>query len=366
LIAQTVERNLAKASGWCAERVQRAANALTYLTTLLLVLGVGSAWGEPPDLERTAAEIITPQADQAIHDGLAFLAARQEKDGSLGSSRYRGNVAVTGLCGMAFLASGSTPGRGPYGDAVDGCVRYLLDHVEQSGLIIHRPSASRGPMYGHGFATLFLAECYGMSKRPDLREKLTQALRLIVQTQNNEGGWRYFPVRDDADLSVTVCQVMALRAARNAGLVVPRETIDASVKYVKGCQNPDGGFMYTLQGNEPSQFARSAAALVALQSAGVYEGPQIQNGLRYLDRFAPGEAKEPPGHYYYGHYYAVQTMWQAGGDRWQRWYPAIRDELIRDQLRDGSWESDVCSEYATAMACIVLQVPNDCLPIFQR
>ena len=83
-----------------------------------------------------------------------------------------------------------------------------------------------GPMYEHGFATLFLAEVYGMSPRDDMRDKLARAVDLIVRTQNAEGGWRYQPRREDADISVTICQVMALRAARNAGLKVPNETVD--------------------------------------------------------------------------------------------------------------------------------------------
>ena len=140
-----------------------------------------------------------------------------------------------------------------------------------------------------------------MSPRPELREKLSKAVRLIVNSQNREGGWRYLPQRADADISVTVCQVMALRAARNAGINVPRDTIDRSIEYVKRCQNPDGGFMYTLQGGE-SAFARSAAALVALYSAGIYEGPVINKGLTYLTHFAPnrGVARQEP-YYYYGH-----------------------------------------------------------------
>ena len=71
-------------------------------------------------------------------------------------------------------------------------------------------------MYDHGFATLFLAEVYGMTRTPKLRNSLERAVRLIINAQNKEGGWRYEPDSKDADLSVTVCQVMALRAARNA------------------------------------------------------------------------------------------------------------------------------------------------------
>ena len=34
------------------------------------------------------------------------------------SNPYRGNAAVTALSGLAFMAGGSTPGRGPYGPEV--------------------------------------------------------------------------------------------------------------------------------------------------------------------------------------------------------------------------------------------------------
>jgi hypothetical protein len=169
---------------------------------------------------------------------------------------------------------------------------------------------------------------------------------------------------------VTICQVMALRAARNAGLKVPNETIDRCVDYVKRCQNADGGFRYMLQGGGDSQFPRSAAGVVALYSAGVYEGPEIERGLAYLDQFLPRGGGGGPvgqdGHFFYGHYYAVQAMWQAGGERWARWYPAIRDVLVSRQQPDGSWADPVCFEYGTAMATIVLQMPDSSVPIFQR
>ncbi len=319
------------------------------------------------DPERTAAKMITPETDLAVENGLKWLASRQHDDGSFGSVSYRGNVAVTSLVGLAMMAGGSTPGRGPYGKHVSRCLDYVLDNVQESGFIIAPGSESHGPMYGHGFATLFLAECYGSSPRAELREKLSRAVELIVNTQNEQGGWRYKPQRDAADLSVTICQVMALRAARNAGLFVPNKTIDACIEYVKASQNADGGFMYMLQGGE-SEFPRSAAGIVALYSAGIYQGDEISKGLSYLMGFLPkrGEIRRREGYYFYGHYYAAQAMWHAGGKHWNQWYPAIRDVLIDKQEDDGSWPSARCLEYSTAMACIILQLPNNTLPSFPR
>jgi squalene cyclase len=316
--------------------------------------------------ELTAVDLITPATQQAINRGLSLLASRQQDDGSFGSGGYSRNVAVCGLAGLAFMAGGSTPSRGPHGDRVERCVEFLLANTKVSGFIQADGATSHGPMYGHGFAALFLAECYGMTMRADIREKLSKAIELIVQTQNQEGGWRYQPQRRDADISVTICQVMALRAARNAGLHVPPETIDRCIDYVKRSQNADGGLMYMVQGGQ-SAFPRSAAGVVALYSAGVYEGPELEKGLEYLMRSLPrGGAFSRESHYYYGHYYAVQAMWHAGGDRWDRWFPAIRDELLSRQRDDGSWMDSICQEYGTAMACIVLQVPNNFLPILQR
>lgn len=313
-----------------------------------------------------ASDLIKPEHQQCIDSGLAFLAEQQHEDGSFGSGGYARNVAVCGLAGMGFMSSGSTPGRGPYGNEVSLCVDFILENTQDGGFINVPGSSSHGPMYGHGFATLFLAEAYGMTMRADLREKLSKAVELIVNTQNADGGWRYLPQRRDADLSVTICQVMALRAARNAGLYVPHETITNCIEYVKKSQNADGGFMYMIQGGQ-SAFPRSAAGIVALYSAGVYEGPEIEKGLAYLMESLPrGGIFNRESHYFYGHYYAVQAMWHAGGDYWDRWYPAIRDELVSRQQQDGSWSDSICHEYGTAMACIILQMPNNYLPIFQR
>jgi len=319
------------------------------------------------DPETTAADLLTAATVKAIEKGLAFVASRQQEDGAFGASGYSRNTGVCGLAGMSFLANGSTPGRGKYGKNIDRLIDFILSQADLSGFISVAGSPSHGPMYGHGFATLFLAECYGMTGRKDIREKLTRAVQLIIDTQNHEGGWRYQPKRSEADISVTVCQLMALRAARNAGLYVPHETITRSIDYVKRSQNADGGFMYMLSTGGPSQFPRTAAAVVALYSAGIYEGKHIDDGLNYLMQNTPrGDEFSRENHYYYGHYYAVQAMWQAGGERWAKWYPAIRDALLKRQSSDGSWSDMISAEYGTVMACLILQMPNNYLPIFQR
>jgi len=299
----------------------------------------------------------------SVERGLTWLAERQAPDGSFGSlSHYGPHVGITGLSGMAFMADGSMPGRGPYAGVVDKCLGFMISQSSESGLLA--AETSHGPMYGHGFATLFLAEVYGMTHRPEIREALRRAVRLIVNTQNEEGGWRYQPVRNDADISVTVCQIMALRAARNAGVYVDKTVVDNAIAYVKQSQNPDGGFRYMLQSGG-SAFARSAAGVAALQYSGEYRSDEISRGLEYVLRFAPPQ-EQTVGHYFYGHYYAAQAMYMAGDVYWQRWWPAVRAELVEKQEPEGFWRGQAGDEYGTAMALIILEMPNRLLPIFQK
>src|SRR5262245_6445092 len=119
--------------------------------------------------EESAAEFFTPPARNAADKGLDFLAKRQVNDGSFGSAGYSQSVAVCALSGMAFLSSGSTPGRGKFGGNLGRAVDFILDHTDESGFISVAGSATHGPMYGHGFATMFLAEAYGMSMRAGIR-----------------------------------------------------------------------------------------------------------------------------------------------------------------------------------------------------
>ncbi len=307
---------------------------------------------------------ITPQVRQAVDGGLAYLAHMQSEDGSIGGSRFPRHVGITGLACLAFMADGHLPGRGEYGPNVQRGLDFILNNSTESGLIA--AETSHGPMYGHGFATLFLGEVYGMTGDPRTREALLKAVRLIVTTQNPEGGWRYQPRPFDADISVTICQVMALRSARNAGLSVPKETIDRAIAYVRQCQNPgDGGFRYMLNSGG-SAFPRSAAGVAALYYAGVYEDDAINKGISYLQQSSNSVPFRTGGHYFYGHYYAAQAMFLAGGEHWEQWFPQVREQLITRQLPDGSWNSSHGEPYGTAMSLLILQIPNRLLPIFQK
>jgi hypothetical protein len=302
---------------------------------------------------------------RAVDRGLDYLYTTQTDDGGWVSPGYGKTTAVPALAALAFMARGHVPGQGPYADCLERATAYLLANAADNGLIA---SGTAPPMYQHGLATLALAELYGMTRRPDIRQRLEAAVGLIVRTQNDAGGWRYQPVKADADMSVTVMQIVALKAAMNAGIKVPQSSIALGVKYVKASACKKGGFGYT-PGAGPG-IGASPAGTLALQMCGEYDAPEVLAGLEY-------QAKQPIQYggsmFFYATYYAAQGMNQAGGIYWLDWMPKMRAILLSKQAADGSWpaENDSSAKsaglpFSTAIASLVLAIDCHYLPIYQR
>ncbi|MCE5278985.1 MAG: prenyltransferase/squalene oxidase repeat-containing protein [Planctomycetaceae bacterium] len=296
---------------------------------------------------------MTPAAEAAIAKALKFLQKSQQSDGSWGSYK----VATTALTLMAYMVQGHFPDREEYGETMNKGVDFLL-----------RQSATRRgymgtSMYEHGLATLALSEVWGMSNRDELRDALKRAVDVILRAQNPAGGWRYSPQPTDADISVTVMQIVALASAKEAGIFVPDATISKAVSYVLSCQEKaSGGFGYS--GPSGPGFARTAAGVVSLMMCGQRGTEPVLAGLSWLLKMPDGQFESGEGHYFYAHYYGAQAMYQAGDKYYQQWYPRIRESLLKKQSPDGSWADG--QNIGTQMAVLILGIPNRFLPIYQR
>lgn len=347
---------------------------------------LGSSLTGAGDFSRSDAPFveITREMERAVDRGLEYLRRAQNSDGSwngfvgfkylddytvTSGDEIVPHVGVSSLACLSFLSNGSLPLRGRYGKELEKGLDYVMRQVKEDGYI----TANGTRMYSHAFSTLFLAEAYGMTHRPDVQEKLRSAVDLIIDSQNALGSWRYLPFAVDSDMSITVCQVMALRAARNAGIRVPKSTIDRAVKYVMDSAitfgQGRGGFKYQLRtmNKTRTSYSLTAAGITTLFNAGVYRDSKINEGLEYLIRHFR-EPRRDHYFYFYGNYYAVQAMYIAGGRYWQWYFPAIREELLRLQEPGGNWKNNVGPgpDFATAVATLILQIPYRYLPIFQR
>ncbi|MEQ1633465.1 MAG: prenyltransferase/squalene oxidase repeat-containing protein [Planctomycetota bacterium] len=355
---------------------------------------------EPVRRPATDDHLVDAELMSAVERGLAYLQQSQSREGSwdqlvgykLNSdyetvdNRPQPHVGVTALACISFLAGGHLPDRGKYGETITKGLDHVLSCAQDDGQITENGTR----MYSHAFATLFLAEIYGMSNNPRVKNVLQRSVNLIVDSQNSEGGWRYRPFARESDMSITVCQVLALRSARNVGIHVPATTIRNAQNYVyrsavrsneRGNRRPyrahggygdDGGsFRYQLKPQTRATFPLTAAGVTTLYAAGEYESPIIKDALDFLDRdlFTFNDQNDH-GHYffYYGHYYAVQAYYITGGSQWRRYFTEVKGRLLRMQRADGSWPNDVGPgpSFGTAVATLILQIPLQYLPIFQR
>ena len=311
---------------------------------------------------------------RAIARGLGYLGANQVGDGSWLSGGERGGsyaVAMTGLAGMALVGSGSTPTRGHHWQQVRRACDFLLAHADADTGLLATPDSDGKPMFGHGFATLFLASIYGMEedvhRQDQLHGVLTRAVRLTVRAQSGTGGWYYTPDSGQDEGSVTVTQMQALRACRMVGIVVDKRAIDRAVEYLRRCQNPDGGISYMLARRGTSQPAISAAAIAVLYSAGVYDDQVVVDRLLAYTKAHISPTTDTTGHHYYTQLYYAEALYQRGGVDWDDYFARAAAWLVREQRPDGSWQGDgVGPVYGTAIALTILQLPDALVPIYQR
>jgi hypothetical protein len=318
-----------------------------------------TAEGDAPEL--------TEAADRAIDRGLQYLISTQNPDGSWSNPDGQFRMAATSLGLMAFMVKGHFPGFGRYGAALDRAKDFLLEHDRNS------PTGYAGGMYEHGLYTLALSELWGMTANPDDNKKiqvaLERAVQVILRAQSPLGGWRYH-ARPDAgqDTSVTAMVFVALASARQAGVLVPTETIDRVVGYLRDqvWNEKTGGFGY--QGSGGTTIPCTGGGTYAAQLCGMRDTEWVQAAVRFLENSPKVFNDEEIGHFFYAHYYAIQAMVQAGDERYAKWYPQIRDALIALQRPDGSWEEKGSKLYphATPMAIIILGTPHRYIPIYQQ
>ncbi|MDB5305527.1 MAG: hypothetical protein JWM97_3076 [Phycisphaerales bacterium] len=275
---------------------------------------------------------------RAIEEGLRYLASVQHDDGSWSLSDGGSPVGVTGYALTAFLDAGCRPGEGVHSGTVLRAITFLAGSQRDEG-VFFSAAPGRWPhtMYDHAAATVALSRVASITRDAALRAKVARGAKFIVSCQDSSGGWRYKPVaQDPPDLPVSAAQICALCAARDAGADVPRATIDSGLAYLRKCRDPEtGGFCYTPNGHNPG-FARTAAALCAMEAAGLgNDDKAVKTGLDFLFQTPGPREREEQGHWFaYGRYYAAHAAHRAGREVWSRWNDRARPDVLSKAIED--------------------------------
>lgn len=322
----------------------------------LMVLALLELQAKAQDLTARLQDTVPTQVDQMYERGLRFLAEKQNAQGAWDDSQGT-EAGVVGLAVVAFLAHGEDPKHGPYARQIQLGLQYILAQQNSSNGYIG------SSMYSHGFATLALAEAYGMLDEPRLAPALRQAVDLILSAQkrNRFKAWRYTPDAADADTTVSGCQIVALLAARNAGLNVPDAAIDQALEFMEKCRGVDGGYGYTSVGSGRPTLTAIGALCQCLAKRGTSKGQAasvhfLKGHLNYREQFYP----------YYFEYYMSQALFHAAPELWEDWNAKNIKWLATLQSPDGSWPGRMGYAFNTAGALLSLALNYRYLPIYEK
>tara|TARA_B100001750_G_scaffold226688_1_gene219667 strand:+ start:2428 stop:3567 length:1140 start_codon:yes stop_codon:yes gene_type:complete len=362
-----------------------------FKTTVLLLLAVSVS---ASSVLAEGEWEVTPASERALQKGLEWLARNQGPEGNWNSN----DLGLVGMGALAFLSAGYLPGRGRYGNTVQRALNFVTRNAKPSGLL--NISNAQRDMYNHGLAAFALGQAYGMTNDKVLSNVLDKSLKLISNTQAEDGGWDYRARRQGRghDLSLVVMQAKALRGAMDSGLEVSPEVVGSAIQSVRryyksrsgknGLSNPKAAMLeagqFTYSGGHGT-LAMAACGVVCLQEFGQYADWRIGKNLDVIQA-AIGRDSSPgarngklPCEDAYTLYYVGQALYQVGGKRWRESYPRLRDYLVASQMlnagesaQDGLWRDhkrvggQPGDLYGTAVACFVLAMPNRYLPILQE
>ncbi|NUN49005.1 MAG: hypothetical protein HUU15_09280 [Candidatus Brocadiae bacterium] len=354
--------------------------------------GRGGA-GRGSALERYGGDGVS---EQAVADGLAWLAEHQSDDGGWemgGFSRkcpagqkcedgrndywstyfdaYRSSV--TGLATLAFLGAGFSHAgdrreageaqidgkrvRHPYCDVVDRGLRFLCRIQRADGFVVSGAREQERAMYSHGFGGLAIVEAYSMTHDDRLKAHAQRAVNAVVAAQQEEGGWDYSYGRTGrSDTSVTSWQVILLRSARAAGLSVPKRTWERARRFMELVTDLKAGTIgYDVeppnQRVSPGCNAMVAAGWVTRLYLGMAEDQVLEDKFARVVREAPPRydatwghcdhwtmLAAAPGKTHWSLYYtynATLAMFHHGGKDWEDWNRKMRACTLPAQRKGG-------------------------------
>jgi hypothetical protein len=327
----------------------------------------------------------------AINNALRFFAENQGADGVFRAVRFVGgaygdapvasshDVGVTALVVLCFLAEGSHPSDGFYGEQVRDGVEWLMRQQETSGWM--GPGDSHHGIYDHALATLVLAECFALSGEAAFREPLVRALAELERRRNPDGGFRYVANTSPSDTSATIWCALAQSAGQDAGIEMAPGAAARTLAFLRAMTDGDtgrtgytdkGGLSARTKGEHEVRFPAdktevlTGAALFTRMVLG--DDPAAHDDMRKgWELLVAAPPKVDADHYFdpYGWCHIAHAMSQLGDPEWSTWRKALHEVLVRTQRSSGnlvgSWDPKDPWGYeggrfaTTALATLALQ-----------
>lgn len=308
----------------------------------------------------------TKQGQDAVLRALKWLQKVQSDNGS-----WENQPTHTGLALLCFLAYGSTPLDGTFGETVQKAMQWLANGM---------PDGKQwNRAYSHGIATYAIAEAYGMTHIPFLKDAMERGIDVIIKGQQHGGGFNYrYEKGERWDVSVSGWQFQALKAAYISGSSNPDiyPAINKSKQFLKNSTYKDYKFAYSNgKFNHPNM---TGIGVVSLQLLGDPNCKEVSGAMQtIMGSRLDGYKWVNAGKNLYGWYYDTQAVFQYGmvnKEAWNQWRPVFEKELVSNQHQEGYWlvptghgnGSDLKGKvFSTTLCCLQLEVYYRYLPTFQ-
>jgi hypothetical protein len=313
------------------------------------------------------------------------------------------NTAITGYALLCFLGAGydhQTPNK--FKTTIRKGLEYLVSIQKADGLL-------GNSNYENAIAGMALAEAYAMTGDLTLKAPAQKAIDVILARQNKDPGaggkdigygsgfgWDYYAPTARNDSSVTGWNVMALKSGLAGQLAVGSGMEGAKAYLEKTWKATNPGWEkldpYTGTSRFPYTYSTAGGAIEITKAPGpgqpssdvwygeltcvgalcaVFLGHHV--GDTMLETFANFIMEhEFPKSYpcnTYKMYYNTLSIFQIGGDRWNKWNGSVRDMLVKSQRKgdgcfDGSWDyhdaqfpgACIGRTLSTAYCCLSLEV----------
>jgi hypothetical protein len=362
----------------------------------------------------------SPATESAVEAALQWLKRHQEKEGHWDAHKWkdgggfgffgrragnvkrpamdRVNISMTGMALLAFLGAGYTSKAGKHKDTVERAEKWLLSVLDDRKKNGQKYGTFDPCNYTQGMAALAIAEAYGMTKSPQLKEAAQAAVDVIVSNQGPYEAWNYRTKNGKAgrnDTSVTGWNLMALKSAKIAGLKVDGGAFQGCMRWLNAATDKKtgkcsysgycgkaGNRRFTVRPGSGSEAMWAAGMLMRQFMGAQHDDPILQRAAKSIGEKLPKwEITKIPGRTipartipamniparviggrkiparkiparkipamkipprissrsvnFYFWYYATLCMFQMGGDTWKTWNSAIKAVLIKNQRKGG-------------------------------
>jgi hypothetical protein len=335
-----------------------------------------------------------PVCTEAVKHALDFLKKTQKKDGHWDCGSYGKSVQAqaASLCGLAFLAEGSTTKNGTYSEPLKKCYQFISKWVSSGandgGDVGNDPRFGNRNLWALAPCLLFLSELYRIEKEESALKSIKKLFKYIENTVADDGHFRQGfaamamgRVTSNSGIAPTNWAIFALLLAQRNGIEgvkVKEKMLEKAWKYYTKSTDKKEGLIYGLDRDDTDRrndslpksrgrVSRNAGAVISLNFMGKQEEELYKKIVKFVKEhwedltflYVPNISVFVGG-------VAAQLL---GKEEWEKFKKIYINKLLKLQRKDGSFSylakespydhyDNIGKGYNTAIFALTMQLPK--------